>query len=584
MHPGLASVAGARRVLVLGGGDGLAVREILKYPQIERIVLVDLDPEMTRLFSANPLLTALNERLAALAEGAGHQRGRVPLGRLGDRYLRFHRRRFSGSDQLLAGQALHHGVLRARSGTISASAAPSSCRARRRCSRASRSGASTKRSSRRAIGRFPYHVYVPSFGEWGFVLAVAPRLHAADGLAATACAFSRRRACRHLFEFPVRHGPRLDARQPPERSGAGAHARVGVARDHAVDADAPRVLRRVRAALVGLSIKGDRPLAGAFVNDDMPARPRASRPRRRSAPRRRRFGCPSSSSAAAWPDCQRRLASAEARLRSVRAARNERAGGRQLALGRERDDRVSVGRALRAGPGQARDLRARAVRGAGRAEAGWQLGGASSVLRAAGAAVPLRPMAGGHRAGGRTDRRRSRTVPPVRRDDRRRCGRRAASRCRSTRACPARTQRSIALSFAAWLAEHRFDSKPLLWYANYACRDDYGALASDVSAWAGLHYFASRDNDDEGTADLAGGQRLDRQAAAGARRAVRPPGTAGARDSSATVRRSAFEPGDTEYRLPTRSFSPRRHSWRRTSSRACRRSAASSTRRGSPRT
>ena len=62
VHPGLASVPAPRRVLVLGGGDGLAVREILKYSEIERIVLVDLDPEMTRLFSANPLLTRLNDR------------------------------------------------------------------------------------------------------------------------------------------------------------------------------------------------------------------------------------------------------------------------------------------------------------------------------------------------------------------------------------------------------------------------------------------------------------------------------------------------------------------------------------------
>jgi hypothetical protein len=54
------------------------------------------------------------------------------------------------------------------------------------------------------------------------------------------------------------------------------------------------------------------------------------------------------------------------------------------------------------------------------------------------------------------------------------------------------------LSFAAWLAENRFDSKPLLWYADYVCRDDYGALASDVSAWAGLHYFSSRDAEEKG--------------------------------------------------------------------------------------
>jgi spermidine synthase len=60
VHPGLAALPGAKRVLVLGGGDGLAVREILKYPQVESVTLVDLDPAMTRLFSTAPLLTALN--------------------------------------------------------------------------------------------------------------------------------------------------------------------------------------------------------------------------------------------------------------------------------------------------------------------------------------------------------------------------------------------------------------------------------------------------------------------------------------------------------------------------------------------
>src|ERR1700675_148436 len=62
IHPGLSSIPTPRRVLVLGGGDGLAVREILKYPQIETITLVDLDPEMTRLFKTNPMLTQLNQK------------------------------------------------------------------------------------------------------------------------------------------------------------------------------------------------------------------------------------------------------------------------------------------------------------------------------------------------------------------------------------------------------------------------------------------------------------------------------------------------------------------------------------------
>jgi spermidine synthase len=60
VHPGLMTTPQARRVLVLGGGDGMAVREILKYPQVESVTLVDLDPAMTQLFSQASLLRKLN--------------------------------------------------------------------------------------------------------------------------------------------------------------------------------------------------------------------------------------------------------------------------------------------------------------------------------------------------------------------------------------------------------------------------------------------------------------------------------------------------------------------------------------------
>jgi len=60
VHPALALAPAARRVLVLGGGDGLAVREILKHAGVAEVVLVDLDPEMTRLAVENPLLRELN--------------------------------------------------------------------------------------------------------------------------------------------------------------------------------------------------------------------------------------------------------------------------------------------------------------------------------------------------------------------------------------------------------------------------------------------------------------------------------------------------------------------------------------------
>jgi spermidine synthase len=49
-----------RKVAVLGGGDGMAVREILKYPGVQSVTLVELDPAMTTLFTQNPTLAGLN--------------------------------------------------------------------------------------------------------------------------------------------------------------------------------------------------------------------------------------------------------------------------------------------------------------------------------------------------------------------------------------------------------------------------------------------------------------------------------------------------------------------------------------------
>lgn len=62
VHPAMAAFGGAgpKRVAVLGGGDGMAVREILKYPSVESVTLVELDPAMTTLFKEQPMLSALN--------------------------------------------------------------------------------------------------------------------------------------------------------------------------------------------------------------------------------------------------------------------------------------------------------------------------------------------------------------------------------------------------------------------------------------------------------------------------------------------------------------------------------------------
>ncbi len=63
VHPVMAAFSSAgspKKVAVLGGGDGMAVREILKYPGIESVTLVELDPAMTKLFSEQPTLVKLN--------------------------------------------------------------------------------------------------------------------------------------------------------------------------------------------------------------------------------------------------------------------------------------------------------------------------------------------------------------------------------------------------------------------------------------------------------------------------------------------------------------------------------------------
>ncbi|WP_399697480.1 FAD-dependent oxidoreductase [Xenophilus sp.] len=64
-----------------------------------------------------------------------------------------------------------------------------------------------------------------------------------------------------------------------------------------------------------------------------------------------------------------------------------------------------------------------------------------------------------------------------------------------------------ALPFAAWLDREGLSDPHLRWYLDYCCRDDYGAGLAHVSAWAGLHYFASRHGfhapgeDDDGERD-----------------------------------------------------------------------------------
>jgi spermidine synthase len=170
IHPGLASIPAPRRVLVLGGGDGLAVREILKYPQIESITLVDLDPEMTRLFSTHEMLTQLNQKSLLSPKLHVINADAFPWVDSNTDSFDFIVIDFPDPTNYSLGKVYTTAFYRAVARHLSVqgvivvqSTSPMFARDSFWCI-----AATLKQAGLRT---YPYHVYVPSFGEWGFVLA-----------------------------------------------------------------------------------------------------------------------------------------------------------------------------------------------------------------------------------------------------------------------------------------------------------------------------------------------------------------------------------------------------------------------------
>jgi spermidine synthase len=170
IHPGLSSIPAPRRVLVLGGGDGLAVREILKYPQIESITLVDLDPEMTRIFSTNPMLTQLNQKSLLSPKLHITNADAFPWIDSNSDSFDFIVIDFPDPTNYSLGKLYTTAFYRAVARHLSAqglmvvqSTSPMFARDSFWCI-----AATLKQAGLRT---YPYHVYVPSFGEWGFVIA-----------------------------------------------------------------------------------------------------------------------------------------------------------------------------------------------------------------------------------------------------------------------------------------------------------------------------------------------------------------------------------------------------------------------------
>ncbi len=215
VHPAMSAVVSPRKVLILGGGDGLALREILKYPSVEQVTLVDLDPAMIQLASTDATLRQLNKgafddarvhaRFAGGIGSAGQKRtiyqetGAVEKNRKGkwqpelqavatvdvftidaDRFITQNRELWDAVIiDLPDPTSLELAKLYSREfyGKVRRLLAPEGIVAVQATSpyHAKETYLCTKRTLESAGLRcLPYHTNVPSFGDWGWVAAWKP--------------------------------------------------------------------------------------------------------------------------------------------------------------------------------------------------------------------------------------------------------------------------------------------------------------------------------------------------------------------------------------------------------------------------
>ena len=170
VHPAMQAAHQRKNILVLGGGDGLAVREILKYPDVEKVTLVDLDPAVTELFRESDLLRKLNG--SSFSSPKVHVESKdafIWLGTSDDTYdvaiIDFPDPTSFSVGKLYTTTFYERlkKVLKEDAVFVVQTTSPLIARRSYWCIE----------STMRAVGfqTLPYHTYVPSFGEWGFVLA-----------------------------------------------------------------------------------------------------------------------------------------------------------------------------------------------------------------------------------------------------------------------------------------------------------------------------------------------------------------------------------------------------------------------------
>jgi len=175
VHPVMHTATNHENILIIGGGDGMALREVLKYDSVGRVTLVDLDPAVTRLFATNEKLSTLNH----------HSLSSPKLTIVNRDAWKYIEESSSLYDVII--------VDLPDPNNLSIGRLYSETFYRLLSSHLSRSGAMVTQATSPMFSHkafwciaqtiddaglvtTPYHTYIPSFGEWGFVLATHLRL------------------------------------------------------------------------------------------------------------------------------------------------------------------------------------------------------------------------------------------------------------------------------------------------------------------------------------------------------------------------------------------------------------------------
>jgi spermidine synthase len=200
VHPALAAHGAPRRVAILGGGDGMAAREVLRHPGVESVTLVELDPAMTRLFATQPALAALNHgSLSSPKLHVVHADAFTWLEQ-GDDTFDVVIVDFPDPTNFAIGKlytsafyALLDRRLAASGYAVIQTTSPL----------VARESFWTVVTTIEAAGlrTLPYHVHVPSFGEWGFVIASRRPWHPPQALPPD-LRFLTVQGLPSLFDFP----------------------------------------------------------------------------------------------------------------------------------------------------------------------------------------------------------------------------------------------------------------------------------------------------------------------------------------------------------------------------------------------